>query len=193
VKKRLYLKQIVKNNGGFTLIEMIIVIVILSVMSLLVVPRLSNFFGNKRENFIILTSMIAKTFDDSFINDRINFFSIHLFEPGMEVSDSEDERSSRNNGISVMTLDDNGNFVDSDNKLMKYRQFPDSFRLEEVVLSSGERIGIGTVMVPYYPQGYSDNVILHILTDDEDQWSVRFYKFQKDASIFHDYINFDEL
>ncbi len=181
----------INNSKGFTLLEMIIVISIISVMTLLIIPRISRIFDSKRSNFFTLTTVIAKTFDDSFLKDRTNFLMIHLYEP-MEDLEEENGIFSRPNGISVVNMKEDGQFVDSQNKLLRYREFPDSFRIEAVVLSTGEKVGIGNVLIPFYPKGYSDNVILHILVDDEEEWSVRIYKFQKEAEIIPEYIDFSE-
>lgn len=180
-----------KGNQGFTLIELLIVIVIISIMSLVVIPRISNIFDSKRSNFVILTAMIAKTFDDSFINDRLNFLLIHLYDP-MQDTDLEEEVFSRDNGISIVIRDEKGRFVDNPNKLLQYKEFSGSFKIEEVILSTGEKISSGNVLIPYYPSGYSDNVILHILINDDEQWSVRIYKMRKEPDIFPDYIGFSE-
>lgn len=180
-----------KGNQGFTLVEILIVIVIISIMSLIVVPRISNIFDSKRSNFVILTTMIAKTFDDSFINDRLNFLLLHLYEP-MQNTDLEEEVFSRGNGVSIVVRNENGKFEDNPNKLLQYKEFSDSFRIEEVILSSGERISTGNVLIPYYPSGYSDNIILHILVNDDERWSVRIYKMRKEPEIFPDYISFPE-
>ena len=61
---------------------------------------------------------------------------------------------------------------------------------EEILLSTGEKITTGNVLIPYYPGGQSDNVILHILINNEENWSLRIYKMRKEPEIFHGYINF---
>ena len=185
------LKKILRDERGITLVELMIVIVILSIMSLVVAPRLTNIFDSKRSNFTILTTVIAKTFDDSYINGRLNFVLLHLYEPMSAVD--EDEVFARENGISVVVRNENGEFVDNTNKLLQYKQFSDSFRIEEVVLSTGETISSGNVLIPFYPAGYSDNVILHILVNDEERWSVRIFKMRKEPEIFPEYVDFSEL
>ncbi len=184
-----YIKDALRGNKGFTLVELIIVVVILSIMSLVVAPRISNIFDSRRSNFTILTTIIAKTFDDSFINGRLDFLLLNLYEPGTGTG-IEGEVFSRSNGISVVTRDDNGDYKDSTNKLLQYKQFSDSFRIEEVIVSTGEKITTGNVLIPYYPAGYSDNVILHILVNDEEKWSVKIFKMRKEPEIIPEYIDF---
>lgn len=181
-----------KWNKGFTLLEIIIVMVIISILGLLIIPRMSGIFNTKRNNFLILTATIAKTFDDSYLSNRQNILIVHLHEPN---SDSEEEQESeilsRTNGISVVNLDSKGLLTDSKNKILKYREFPDSFKIEEVLLSTGEPVATGNVLIPFYPEGYSDNVIIHILINDEERWSVRIFKMRKEPEIINGYIDFD--
>ncbi len=178
-----------RNSEGFTLLEMIIVIVIISILALLVAPRLTTFLGGHRANFIILTSLIARTFDDSFIRGNTNFLIIHLHETDEE-SEVENEIFSRRNGVSVVMLRKNGEFVDSKNRMLSHQEFPEDFKIEEVLLPSGERITCGNVLIPFYPKGMADDAIIHILVDNEARWSVRIHKLRKEASITSDYIDF---
>jgi prepilin-type N-terminal cleavage/methylation domain-containing protein len=183
----------INDNKGFTLLEMIIVIVIVSIMALLIAPRITDILGSRRGNFIILTSMIAKTFDDSFIRGNVNFLVVHLYEPNPELeSEANPDIFSRRNGISVVMLDENGKFIDSKNKILQFKEYPESFKIKEVLLSTGEKVTQGNVIIPFYPKGYSDDVILHILVNDEERWSLRIYKLKKEAQIAYNYIDFEE-
>jgi prepilin-type N-terminal cleavage/methylation domain-containing protein len=184
-------KKIFSACHGFTLIELLIVVLILSTISLVVVPRISNVLNSKRSGFLILTNMIAKTFDDSFVNDRLNFVLIHLYEP-MSINENQEKLFSRTNGISIVVRNENGLFEDNKNKLLQYKNFSDSFRIEEVLLSTGEKVTTGNILIPFYPQGQSDNVILHILVNNEESWSLRIYKMRKEPMIFPGYINFSD-
>ncbi|MFH0976663.1 MAG: type II secretion system protein [Spirochaetota bacterium] len=184
-------KKILAASHGFTLIELLIVVLILSTISLVVVPRISNILNSKRSGFLILTNMIAKTFDDSFANDRLNFVLVHLHEP-MSINENQEKLFSRTNGISVVVRNENGFFEDNKNKLLQYKNFSDSFKIEEVLLSTGEKVTTGNILIPFYPEGQSDNVILHILVNNEENWSLRIYKMRKEPGIFPGYINFSD-
>ncbi len=184
-------KKIFSGKEGLTLIELLIVISILSVMSLIVAPRLSNIFDSKRSNFLILASMIAKTFDDSMINDRTNFLLIHLYEP-MSINETGEKVFSRKNGISVVVRNEEGGFEDSKNKLLQFKQFSDSFKIERILLSTGEKITTGNVLIPFYPGGQSDNAVLHILINDQENWSLRIFKMRKEPEIYQGNISFAE-
>lgn len=183
------IRKAIADNSGFTLLELIIVLVIISVMTLLVAPRLTVFLSGSRTNFTVLESIVAKTFDDAYLKKRTNFLVLHLGEGPTDLSDIAEKIFSRKNGVSVVNFT-NGTFKDSPNPLLSYREFPSSFKLEEVLLSSGEKVNTGNVLVPFYPNGYSDDVIVHILAGDE-RYSLRIRKYQKKPTITNDFIAFD--
>jgi prepilin-type N-terminal cleavage/methylation domain-containing protein len=184
-------KNAAGDKTGFTLIELLIVITIFSIMSLVVIPRITTVTDSRRSNFLVLTTMIAKTFDDAFVNDRMNFVLLHLYEPVVD-KDIQDEVFTRTNGISVVTQNEDGKFVDNADKILQYKSFPDSFRIEEVILSTGEKITSGNALIPFYPSGQSDNVIIHVLVNNEQNWSIRIYKMRKEPEIFNGYVGFSE-
>lgn len=179
-----------RDNRGFTLLELIIVLVIVSIMTLLVAPRVSVFMSGSRSNFIILQSLVSKAFDDAFVNNRTNFLVIHMGETVSDLTDLGEKIFSRKNGVSVVNFEE-GSFKDNPNPLLAYREFPSSFRFEEVLLASGEKISNGNVLVPFYPQGFSDDVIVHIMVNDEERHSMRISKFRKKPKFVQDYVNFD--
>jgi len=180
------------GSGGFTLVEIIIVVVVVSILTLLAVPRMSRFLGNEREYFSIMTGMIAGTFDDAFLNDRVNYLAVHLHEMKTGPGETEREVFERRNGLSVLNLTEEG-FRDSRRKTLRFREFPDDFRIEKALLSSGKTVREGTVLVPFYPQGYSDNLIIHLVLMDEEQWSVRIFKNMKEPAVIRGHVNFSSI
>src|SRR6056297_1672987 len=131
-------KNLTRNNDGFSLLEIIIVLTILSIMSILVVPRVSHYLSSSRTNFITATTMIAKTFDDSVLNNNLNFLIIHLHERDLDFTDDDTQGVlQRTNGLSVANLDENNRFVDSSSKLLSRQLFNNSFILKKVLFPDG--------------------------------------------------------
>ncbi|MCP4138041.1 MAG: type II secretion system protein [bacterium] len=184
--------RILKDERGFTMIEIMVVVAVMGITLMIAIPRFSAFIGQKREDFALFTGMIAKTFDDSFLFDRVNYLTIHLYETSMDSDiDDENEIFSRHNAISVLVREE-GKFVDTKRKLLKPREFKESFKIESVILSTGEKVTSGHVMIPYYPQGYSDNAIIHIMVNEDERYSVRIYKHKKEPDVINDqFIEFD--
>jgi len=178
------------DNKGFTLIEIIIVLAIISIVTLFSLPQIGRFFNGKEKNMALLTTMITKTFDDSFLNDRINYLVVHLSSAG----DDEEKKESlfqRQNGLSVANLK-NGNFVETKRRLLQNIVFSNSFKLQEILLSNGTTISEGNVFIQFNTKGFSENFILHIEIDDE-KWSVRNYKHLKDPKVEKGLLDFEEF
>jgi prepilin-type N-terminal cleavage/methylation domain-containing protein len=186
--------RVLKCQKGVTLVEILVVVLIISILVGSVGPRVTGFFSSKRENLIIFTGIIKKVFDDAFLNDRVNYLVIHLSDSTLSETDEDEESDlmQRENGISVANLMD-GRFVESKRRIFQHKRFPDSFRIDEVVLHTGETVTSGNIIVPFYPQGYSDNVIIHLIINDEERISVRIYKQLKEPEIEKGYAFFDRV
>lgn len=176
-----------RDNSGFTLIEIVVVIAIVALMFMIAAPRITRVFSSQRENFAIFTGMIVRTFDDAFLHNRTNYLTVHLQSPDPEDTLGQKEVFSRHNGISVLNITD-GEFVESKLRSLKFKEFSDSFLIEEVLLSTGEKITNGNVLIPFYPQGYSDNVIIHIMVNGDQQWSIRIVKHMKEPKVIEGWI-----
>jgi prepilin-type N-terminal cleavage/methylation domain-containing protein len=72
------------DDRGFTLIEMIVVIAIISMLFMIAVPRISRVISNQRQNFAIFTGIIAATFDDAFLKNRTDYLKIYMSSPDPE-------------------------------------------------------------------------------------------------------------
>jgi len=183
-------KKIRRDDRGFTLIEIVVVIAIISILFMIAVPRVTRIFSTQRENFAIFTGMIAATFDDAFLKNRTDFFTIYLSAPDPEDAMAQKDVFNRKNGLAVLNYV-NGEFVDSRRNTLRFKEFPQSFLIEEVVTSSGETITNGNVMIPFYPQGYSNNYIIHVLVNGKQKWSVRIDKHLKEPKVSEGYATFD--
>lgn len=182
------MKSSKKSISGFTLIEVLAVVAIVSIVAMVAVPKISGYLSNERKNFSLITGVISKVFDDSYMHDRNNYLAIHLYKKN---SGETDPFFSRVNGISVLTMKD-GNFIESSRKIFKFRDFPSSFRLEEVVLRSNEVISNGTVLVPFYPEGSSDNLIIHVLVKEYEKWSIKINKHMKEPELIQGHISYSK-
>lgn len=177
------------NNSGFTLIEIIIAVTLVAILAITVVPRMTGVLSARGENFKIFTGLIAKTYDDSFLNDKINYLVVHLYDQGAESIDDESDIFKRVNGLSVVNYTEKG-FTDNKRRILKFRKFPGTFRIDAVILSTGEPVRSGNVLIPFYPDGTSDNAIIHIYFDTTQQWSVRISKHLKEPEVSEGFITF---
>jgi prepilin-type N-terminal cleavage/methylation domain-containing protein len=194
IRKRFaFLLKTIKASHGFTLIELIIVVAILSMLAALVVPKFVNVFGGGKGEMLTFTSMIAKTFDNAFLREEQCFLAIHCASPDVKTQSNDPNGiMSRENGVSVTVFNKEGFFEDTKNRSLPRKRFPSSFRVEEIILSNGEKITQGTVLIPFTPDGFSSDTIVHILSG-QDRYSVIIYRLKKEPRVFPDFVDFEAV
>jgi len=103
------------DNRGFTLIELIVAISVISLLFMLAIPRVGRMIGSQRDKFAIVTGMLATAFDDAFMKDRPNFFVVYLSAPEADDTVLQKDVVDRKNGVAVLNYVD-GEFVDNRRK-----------------------------------------------------------------------------
>ena len=169
-----------------------VVITILSVMATIILPRVSNTFGTDRGSMIALSSIISKTFDESFLRKKTCFLALHLNGPSAKPREDKNPVFELQNGVSVLVLGEAGALEESKTRALAFKKFASGFTLDEVILSTGERVTGGTVLIPFYPEGNSDDAIIHV-TSGSDRFSVIIYKMRKEPRVTGEYIDFDAV
>jgi hypothetical protein len=173
------------------MIEILTVVAILGIIMAAVVPQIGILQSGKR-NLKIFTSLITKVFDDSYLNGRVNYMAVHLNDSKQDQTELANKIFSRRNGISVLNISNN-QFVENKRDIFKFRNFPGSFVIEQVVLSSRERIARGSVIIPFHTDGSSDNVIIHVKVDGDQKFSIKLNKYMKEPQVVPGYITFTDF
>ena len=189
------MKRSLKNNDGFTLIEILVVVAIIATMTAVVVPRVSTIFNRDKEAFALTTGLIARTFDDSFLKGKTNFLAIYLNNQDPkrieQIPKEQRELFNHSNALAVLELEDN-QFVESPRKIFNLREFPKSFTFERVLFSSGTTIEEGIVLIPFFPNGSSENFIIHVNVNETQPWSIKIDKFKKEPGVIHGFIDYGD-
>lgn len=154
-----------KDNSGFTLIELVVVMAILALMSVIALPRLTGMLGDQRKESSILKAYIEAVTDDAFVHRKTNYLCINLSRPGNKNSELFDERYNDSNIVNVYELSD-GKFIQSKNRVLRDRGFSYSFILDEVILEGGRNINSGNVLIPFYSDGTSAGFVLKVIYGD---------------------------
>jgi prepilin-type N-terminal cleavage/methylation domain-containing protein len=72
----------------------------------------------------------------------------------------------------------------------KARTLPDAIRYMDVQFPQQERITTGTAEIRFYPAGYSDQVLIHLETDDDEKVTYLVEPLLPKVKIFDEWIEF---
>lgn len=168
-------KKPLAGRKGFTLIELIVVVSLVSVMLFFAVPRM----------------------DGSFFADDSRKFSGWLLTNIRDLKSKAVEKQS----TLALYLDLDQNQIWKGPASMEEEDFPGrddpnrislpgDQRLTEVVFSQHVEETNGIVRIYFYPRGYSDRAIIHIRKDDGSRISYRVESFLPHVEIIDDYEEF---
>jgi len=152
----------IKDDSGFTLLEVVVILTLISVMMLMTVPRIVRSARSADENGKIFRSTIERTVSDSIINAKNNFIVFHAEKEGERIKDF----TGRKNGISVLNFDGNV-FTESPLPALSYKQFPDSFMIESVIAGRGKVLDSGDIIVSVYPDGKTETIVIRVRNNDK--------------------------
>ena len=130
------------RDGGFTLLELTVVVFILAIVSSFVVPRHADVSG-------VALGATARRLSQS-VRYLYEEAALRGSVYGL-VLDLEEQR------VHVVRLDsETGEFVEDDAMLSRELALPDGVRLTAVVLPSVGRLDQGAVPIYFYPEGFAD-------------------------------------
>jgi prepilin-type N-terminal cleavage/methylation domain-containing protein len=137
-------------TSGFTLIEIVVVVLIIGLIALLVLPRMTGFSKNNPKTAIRhLTGTIHSLRDESEIRQKIFRLSFYLSEQRYDVS----YRS------------ENGEFVPYHSDSVEKGTWSGGLILKDVVTPRQGKVAEGTASLFFYPEGRIDKGFIHFEED----------------------------
>jgi len=173
IKRRLQIfkQNTIAGNHGFTLIELIVVISLISILLFFSIPRLdiSLFKDRNRElsAWIILTVRSLK--EASFREQQILALSLDF----------------DNNRMWVGLADDAAE-TPAENK----QTLPKGFRLLGLAFPEQDRIINGVGKIRFYPKGYSDAALIHVEDNNNNRITYQIEPFLARVKIHEEYFEY---
>ncbi len=171
VKTRICLRQ----SNGFTLIELIVVISLISIIIFVSVPRFHNETlpdnTKKVSRWIMLTSQSLK--EKSFCDQKLYTMHVNMESRRLWVTDesmSEDE---------VLKAGQKGFMI------------PDDVEALDVEFPGNNKIISGLANINFYANGYSDMALIHIKDNDDNQLSFLIEPFLSKVKLYETYSGFE--
>ena len=157
------------DSPGFTMIELLVVMAIISLMALIAAPRISAFLGNERQESGLLSAYIGSTSDDAFVHGRTNYLCISLSAPYNETDGLLIRKGFVLNTVAVYNLEEM-QLVENSHRILEQRTFSSSFSIIAVYLEGAEAIIKGDVIIPFYPDGSSEGFTIEVLSGDKKRY-----------------------
>ncbi len=163
------------QNRGFTLIELIIVVFLISIMLFLYIPKFQEavmFDSTKRVSRWIIGKVKALK-EGSITNHKSYFLHIDLDNNRMWVTDelmSEEE---------IQNAEQQG------------FELPDDINLLDVEYPGKDKILFGRADIYFYKKGYSDKALIHIEDSSNKQLSFLIEPFLSEVELYEKYVEFE--
>ncbi len=162
------------RSDGYTLIEMIVVIAMLSIMLVFAVPRFEGAMTandtKKASRWLILQ---VRNLKQEAIKNRQDYI-LHL-------------------GLDTRTLWVTGAAMSEEQREAaesKGYNLPESLRIIDVLYPDGDIVSFGEARIHFSRNGYSDKAIIHLEDDEANRSSLLVEPFLPDVKLVNEYVEF---
>ena len=174
---------------GFTLIELIVVITLISVMMFFAVPRLNTSLltsdSRSVSKWMLLTVKGLK--QKSLREQTPHVLQVDL--DNQKLSGAAEIKTSAETPEAMEAFGE----LDADEKQAgksEALELPEGFRLIDVVFSGKTPVSSGIAKVRFYPEGYSDHVLIHMEDRDADRITFEIAPFLQQVQIHENDVDF---
>ncbi len=159
------------GNKGFTLLELILVLVILSISAAMIFPKLSSFgAGNLKRTARHLSGLIQYLAQESAATKQVYRLHYDLEQASYWVD----------------TLQDNREFAAANDPLLGRRKLPSGIRFEDVITARHGKVNEGEVYTEIFHLGVEKTAI-H-LQEDERIWTLAVNPFTGRVKVYDRYV-----
>ena len=161
---------------GFTLIELVVVVALISIMLFLAIPRFqSDFFTDstkKVSRWIIYKVPALK--ENAFRKQKKYVLHVGIDSEKLWIT---------HDGMSDEELQD---------AEMDGYKLPDDIKLQDVEFPDEQVISAGRADIYFYEKGYSDKAIIHMVHDDDNRLSFLIEPFLPQVHLYNKYVGLED-
>lgn len=163
-----------RTKTGFTLIELMVVMLLISIILAVAIPR----------------------FEGGFLQDPIKQFSRKMISTVRSLRSAAVQTQKQQTliiDLNTQQLYVAGPPVQAETEPVapkKSFKLPDSLALVAVEFSSSDRITTGNAQIHFYPEGYSDHAFIRLESGDEDRYTFVVQPLLPKVKLFEEWIDF---
>ena len=165
-----------RPNKGYTLIELIVVIILISLMLLFAIPRFQGDIlsdnTKKVSRWIMLKVRILK--ERALLEQKLHVLHLSI-------------DSNR-----LWTTNESMSQEELDNAELKGYELPDDIKVLDVQYPDGKKISIGRADIFFYKKGYSDKAIINMANNDNEHVSFFIEPFLTHVRMHDAYVEFED-
>ena len=162
-------------NPGFTLIELVVVVFLISLMLFLAVPRFENtFFSDSGRTSILWITTTIQNLKEKSVREQTDY-RLHVDMDGNRMWISRD-------GMSESELED---------AQEAGHRFENGLTLLDVVLPDDQKIVSGEVPLRFNKKGYSTMAIIHVKDQDGNTHSLEVQPFLNVVRLSEAYVDYE--
>ena len=168
---------VLKNNRGFTFIELIVVMAIISIMLFFSLPRFGDMLGGgdstkKVSRWIISQVRLLK-------NSAVRDQKLYILNVDIDAN-------------RIWATAESGESEESRSSVLRSYQFPEGINIIDIEYPGKGKISLGQTEILFNKKGYSDKALIHIENDEGEQLSYLVEPFLKSVKIYRHYAGFDD-
>jgi prepilin-type N-terminal cleavage/methylation domain-containing protein len=165
-----------KQIKGFTFIELIVVISLISIMLFLAIPRFQgNFLSDSTKDVSRWILLKIPYIKEKAAREQKGYI-LHVGFDSNKLWITHEAMSQD----SLQSAQENG------------YKLPENIKLLDVEYPDQEKISVGEAGIHFNEKGYSDKVIIHIEKDDNEQLSFLIEPFLSKVRLFNSYAGFED-
>lgn len=157
---------------GFTLLEMIVVLTILSVVMLLVIPRLPSSNASDLRNSARTLAATLRYLGENSVTARIQY-RMHL-----NIRDSE---------VTIARRTADGGETTPDDTFLNNRILAEGIKIEDVITPRLGTVKEGEVLLDFGPAGMPEFTTVHLRNSDGRQYTVIAYPSNGKVKVYEGY------
>ena len=165
-----------RQNNGFTLIELIVVISLISLMFFFAIPRIQvDVLSNNTRKVSQWIMLNVSSLKEKAVHDQKRYV-LHLSLDSNRLWVTDDT-------LSAEELEDAA--------AMGYN-LPEDIKLLDVEYPDKEKISVGRADIYFYKKGYSDKAIIHVTNNHNEVLSFLIEPFLSHVRLYNKYLEFED-